>query len=58
MSAFKKLENKLSGKKGVYNPAGLTAYIGRLKYGKEGMAKKSAAGRKKAAASDNEAQGY
>lgn len=30
---FKKLENKLAHKKGIYDPAGLAAAIGRKKYG-------------------------
>jgi hypothetical protein len=47
-SAFSKLEKKLSHQKGVTNPAGLAAKIGRDKYGKEGMKKKAAAGRAKA----------
>ncbi len=46
-SKFKKLEHKLSHRKGVYDPAGLAAYIGDEKYGKKGMAKKSEAGRVK-----------
>jgi len=44
---FNKLEKKLSHQKGVTNPAGLAAKIGRDKYGKAGMEKKAAAGRKK-----------
>lgn len=44
-SKFDKLKNKLAHRKGVTNPAGLAAYIGREKYGKAGMAKKAAAGR-------------
>jgi len=47
-SDFSKLEKKLSHQKGVTNPAGLAAKIGRDKYGKKGMEKKAAAGRKKA----------
>jgi hypothetical protein len=47
-SAFSKLTNKLSHQKGITNPAGLVATIGRDKYGKEGMKKKAAAGRAKA----------
>ena len=42
MSAFKQLENKLAGRKGVYDPAGLAASIGRKKYGASTMAKASA----------------
>jgi len=30
---FKALSKKLGKRKGVYNPAGLAAYIGRKKYG-------------------------
>ena len=52
-SAFSKLEKKLSHQKGVTNPAGLAAKIGRDKYGKKGMEKKAAAGRKKANESMN-----
>jgi hypothetical protein len=47
-SDFSKLEKKLSHQKGVTNPAGLAAKIGRDKYGKDEMARKAAAGRKKA----------
>lgn len=43
---FKKLKNKLSHEKGVKNPAALAASIGNKKYGKKGMAKKAAAGKK------------
>lgn len=43
---FKKLKNKLSHQKGVKDPSALAASIGTKKYGKAGMAKKSAAGRK------------
>jgi hypothetical protein len=48
MSKFSKLTTKLSHRKGVHNPRALAAYIGRKKYGKEGMARKAAAGRRKA----------
>lgn len=44
---FKALTKKLSGKKGIYDPAGLAAYIGDKKYGKKKMAKMAAKGRKK-----------
>lgn len=44
---FKQLEGKLAGEKGVYNPAGLAAFIGRKRYGNAKMAKMAAAGRKK-----------
>lgn len=47
MSKFKILENKLAHRKGVTDPRALAAYIGDQKYGKEGMAKKAAASRKK-----------
>lgn len=43
---FAKLKAQLAKKKGVHNPGALAAAIGRKKYGKVGMAKKSAAGRK------------
>lgn len=43
---FCRLQNKLAAK-GDKNPAGLAAYIGREKYGKAGMARKAAAGRRK-----------
>jgi rubredoxin len=46
-SAFDVLKGKLAHKKGVTSPGGLAAYIGRKKYGKAGMAKKAAAGRRK-----------
>lgn len=45
---FKKLKNILSKKKGVDDPAALAASIGRKKYGNKAMAKKAAAGKKKA----------
>lgn len=47
MSRFDKLANKLSKEKGVTDPKALAAVIGRKKYGKEGMAKLAAKGRKK-----------
>jgi hypothetical protein len=47
-SNFKKLSAKLK-RRGVKNPDALAATIGRKKYGKKGMAKKAAAGRKRAA---------
>jgi hypothetical protein len=46
-TAFDTLKGKLARKKGVTSPGGLAAYIGRKKYGKAGMAKKAAAGRRK-----------
>lgn len=42
---FNKLKNKLAGKPGVSNPAGLAAAIGRKKYGKKNMAKMSKTGK-------------
>jgi len=45
-SKFKNLEKTLSHQKGVTNPAGLAAKIGRDKYGKKEMERKAAAGRK------------
>lgn len=45
--AFKKLEGELKDEKGVKNPAGLAAEIGREKMGKEAFDKKAAAGRMK-----------
>lgn len=48
MSKFTVLAGKLAHKPNVTNPKGLAAYIGNLKYGKAGMAKKAAAGRRKA----------
>ena len=47
---FKKLKKQLAGRKGVHSPGGLAAHIGRAKYGRKGMAKKAAAGRKRATA--------
>lgn len=44
---FSKLKGQLSKEKGVYNPAGLAAAIGRKKYGAEKMASISAKGRSK-----------
>ncbi len=46
-SRFAALEAKLAGKKGVTDPAGLAAYIGRKKYSKKGFQKLSAKGRKR-----------
>lgn len=45
---FKKLKAQLAAK-GAHNPGGLAASIGRKKYGRSGMAKKAAAGRRRAA---------
>lgn len=44
---FAALKKKLTGKKGVTNPAGLATYIGRKKYGAKKFASLSAKGRKK-----------
>jgi hypothetical protein len=44
---FNKLKSKLAGESGVTDPAGLAATIGRKKFGKAGMEKKAAAGKKK-----------
>lgn len=41
---------KIAKASGVKNPGALAAYIGRKKYGKAGMAKMAAKGRKRAAA--------
>ncbi len=46
-SKFSRLAGKLGKEKGVKSPGGLAASIGRKKYGRAGMAKKSAAGRRK-----------
>lgn len=46
---FKKLKGRLARRKGVKSPGGLAAHIGRKKYGAAGMAKKSAAGRRRKA---------
>jgi hypothetical protein len=45
---FRSLKRKLA-RKGVGNPAGLAAAIGRKKYGAKKMAKLAAAGRRRAA---------
>ena len=47
-SRFDRLSAKLGRRKGVRNPDALAAYIGRKKYGKAGMARKAAAGRRRA----------
>ncbi len=44
---FKALTKKLSGRKGVTNPAGLAAFIGRKKFGTKKFTQLSAKGRKK-----------
>ncbi len=44
---FSALEAKLAGKKGVTDPAGLAAYIGRKKLGNARFQKLSAKGRKR-----------
>lgn len=43
---FSALEKKLSKEKGVDNPAGLAAALGRAKFGKKKMASMAAKGRK------------
>ncbi len=48
-SRFRNLKRTLAGRKGVTNPGGLAAYIGRRKLGKAGFQKLAAAGRKRAA---------
>lgn len=49
MTAFSRLEAKLARRKGVYDPAGLTAWIGRRSLGKAKFQEKAATGRAKAA---------
>ncbi len=44
---FAKLKSQLSGEQGVYDPAGLAAYIGRRKLGASKFNKLAAAGRKR-----------
>lgn len=44
---FKALEGKLDHKKGVTNPGGLAAMIGRKKYGAKRMAEMAAKGKEK-----------
>ena len=48
MTAFDRLAAKLDKRKGVYDPKGLAAYIGRRKLGKAKFQAKAAAGRAKA----------
>lgn len=48
-TAFKKLTRKLAGRKGVTNPKGLAAFIGRKSMGKKAFQAKAARGRKAAA---------
>lgn len=43
---FRQVEHAVAGKKGVYNPAGLAAYIGRRSLGKSRFQSLAAAGRK------------
>lgn len=50
MSAFKKLENKLAKKPGVFGPGGLAAAIGRKKFGAKKFQAKATAGAAKKAA--------
>jgi len=44
---FRQVEHAVAGKKGVYNPAGLAAYIGRKSLGKAKFQKLAAKGKKK-----------
>ena len=44
---FRSMETQLK-RKGAKSPSALAAYIGRKKYGKKGMARMAAAGRKRA----------
>lgn len=43
---FAALKNKLAGKPGIFNPAGLAAAIGRKKYGAKKFNKLGAKGKK------------
>ena len=43
---FENLTHELSGKPGIYNPAGLAAKIGVAKYGQKRMTKMAVAGKK------------
>lgn len=43
---FKKLKGQLAKKKGITNPGGLAASIGRKKYGKKSFQKAASQGRK------------
>lgn len=43
---FKRLKEKLSHQKGIYNPGGLAASIGAKKYGQEKMTKMAVKGKK------------
>lgn len=45
---FEKLEHSFAHRKGITDPAGLAASIGRKKYGEKGMERKSEAGRDRA----------
>ena len=44
---FKALKKKLAGRKGVYDPAGLSEWIGARKYGSAKMHAMAAAGRRR-----------
>jgi hypothetical protein len=46
-SRFTRLEATLGRRKGVRNPRALAAWIGDRKYGRKGMARKAAAGRRR-----------
>lgn len=48
-SRFQALTHKLEGRKGVSDPKGLAAYIGRKKYGKEKFQALATKGRERAA---------
>jgi hypothetical protein len=47
-SRFAKMTRRLAARKGVRNSKALAAHIGRQKLGKKGMARRAAAGRRKA----------
>jgi hypothetical protein len=48
LSNFKKLENRLAKKPGIYSPGGLAAKIGTEKLGKAEMLRRAKKGREKA----------
>lgn len=47
MSTFREKVAKLKGRKGVYNPEGLAAYISRMKHGKKKFQAMAKAGLKR-----------
>lgn len=49
MTRFQRLTRRLAARPGVRDPKALAASIGRRKYGRKGMARKAAAGRRRAA---------